>query len=175
MKEVVATERLILREFSLEDAQDFYELNLDEEVMKYTADAVFRTIEESADLIRNYKEYDKTGFGRWTVVLKETNEVLGWCGLKYIQSVDEVDLGYRLKRKYWNRGYATEACKASIEIGFNQYNIDLIAGRTMTDNMASRRVLEKIGMTYWKDFDFEEHPGVYYRLFIEDYQKLQND
>ncbi|MEZ5017580.1 MAG: GNAT family N-acetyltransferase [Flavipsychrobacter sp.] len=169
MKQVVITDRLILREFSLEDAQDFYELNLDEEVMKYTADYVFKNVEESADLIRNYKEYEKTGFGRWTVVLKETNEVLGWCGLKYIKSVDEVDLGYRLKRKYWNKGYATEACKASLDIGFNQYNVDLIVGRTMTDNVASRRVLEKIGMAYWKEFDFEEHPGVYYRLFKKDY------
>lgn len=169
MKEVATTERLILREFSLEDAPDFYELNLDKEVMKYTADHVFQSLEESADLIRNYKEYERTGFGRWTVVLKETNEVLGWCGLKYIKSVDEVDLGYRLKRKYWNKGYATEACKASLDIGFNQYGIGLIVGRTMTGNAASRRVLEKIGMTYWKEFDFEEHPGVYYRLFKEDY------
>lgn len=171
MKQVAETERLILREFLIEDAQDFYKLNLDEEVMKYTADYVFKTVEESIDLIRNYKEYEKTGFGRWTVVLKKTNEVLGWCGLKYIQSVDEVDLGYRLKRKYWNKGYATEACKASLEVGFNQYNIDLIVGRTMIDNLASRRVLEKIGMTFWKKFDFEEHPGVYYRLFKEDYLK----
>lgn len=169
MKEVATTERLVLREFSLEDAPDFYELNLDNEVMKYTADHVFQSLEESADLIRSYREYEKTGFGRWTVVLKETNEVLGWCGLKYITSVDEVDLGYRLKRKYWNKGYATEACKASLDIGFNQYDIGLIVGRTMTDNAASRRVLEKIGMTYWKEFDFEEHPGVYYRLFKEDY------
>lgn len=170
MKQVAETERLILREFSLEDAQDFYELNLDEEVMKYTADYVFQSVEESAELIRNYSEYEKTGFGRWTVVLKETHEVIGWCGLKYIASVDEVDLGYRLKRKYWNKGYATEACKTSLDIGFNQYNVDLIVGRTMTDNVASRRVLEKIGMTYWKEFDFEEHPGVYYRFFKKDYE-----
>ncbi len=169
MKEVATTERLVLREFSLEDAPDFYELNLDKEVMKYTADRVFQSIKESADLIHSYKEYEKTGFGRWTVVLKETDEVLGWCGLKYITSVDEVDLGYRLKRKYWNKGYATEACNASLDIGFNQYGVGLIVGRTMTDNAASRRVLEKIGMTYWKEFDFEEHPGVYYRLFKEDY------
>lgn len=172
MKHVAETDRLILREFSLEDAQSFYELNLDKEVMKYTADHVFKTVEESADLIRNYKEYESNGFGRWTVVLKQTHEILGWCGLKYIDSVQEVDLGYRLKRKYWNKGYATEACKASLNIGFNEYNIALIVGRTMTDNLASRRVLEKIGMIYWKEFDFEEHPGVYYRLFKEDYLNL---
>lgn len=169
MKLILETERLLLREFDIADAQDFYELNLDEEVMKYTADKVFESVEESIALIENYKEYEKTGFGRWTVVLKETNEVLGWCGLKYIESVNEIDLGYRLKRNHWNKGYATEACKASLDIGFNQYNIDLIVGRTMTDNLASRRVLEKIGMAYWKDFDFEEHPGVYYRIFRKDY------
>lgn len=170
MKRVAETERLILREFSIEDAQSFYELNLDKEVMKYTADKVFADVAESEALIRNYKEYQLNGYGRWTVLLKETNEVLGWCGLKYIDSVQEVDLGYRLHRRYWNNGYATEASKASVKIGFEEYGIDLIVGRTMTDNRPSRRVLEKIGMTYWKDFDFEEHPGVYYRLFRKDYR-----
>lgn len=169
MKAVAETDRLILREFIIEDAQSFYELNMDEEVMRYTADKVFATVEEAEDLIHNYDEYEKNGFGRWTVVLKETNEVLGWCGLKYIKSVDEVDLGYRLHRKFWNKGYATEACKASLNIGFKRYNLELIVGRTMVDNLASRKVLEKIGMTYWKEFDFEEHPGVYYRIYRKDY------
>lgn len=112
MKLVAETDRLILREFSLEDAQSFYELNLDKEVMKYTADHVFKTVEESADLIRNYKEYENNGFGRWTVVLKQTHEILGWCGLKYIDSVQEVDLGYRLHRKYWNKGYMLQNLQA---------------------------------------------------------------
>lgn len=170
MNIVCETERLILCRFDMSDAEYFYELNKDPEVMKYTADRVFESVEESAELIRNYKEYEKTGFGRWTVVLRETNEVLGWCGLKYIESVQEVDLGYRLFRKYWNKGYATEASNASLEIGFVQYGVDLIVGRTMTDNLPSRRVLEKIGMTYWKEFDFEEHPGVYYRMFKENYR-----
>lgn len=169
MKQVAETDRLILREFSLEDAQSFYELNLDNEVMKYTADRVFKNLEESTELIRNYKEYEKNGYGRWTVVLKQTHEILGWCGLKYIDSVQEVDLGYRLHRKYWNKGYATEASSVAIAVGFEQYDLDLIVGRTMTDNIASRRVLEKIGMTYWKDFDFEEHPGAYYRVFKKDH------
>lgn len=169
MNIVKETERLILREFDLSDAQAFYELNLDEEVMRYTADEVFATFDESAELIRNYKEYKKSGYGRWTVVLKETNEILGWCGLKYIESVQEVDLGYRLHKRYWKNGYATEASKASLAIGFEQYGLDLIVGRTMRENAASIKVLEKTGMTYWKDFDFEEHPGVYYRIYKKDY------
>lgn len=169
MNIVKETERLILREFDISDAQTFYELNLNEEVMRYTADKVFASVDESADLISNYKEYKKNGYGRWTVVLKETNEVLGWCGLKYIESVQEVDLGYRLHKKYWNKGFATEASKASLAIGFEQYGLDLIVGRTMRENAASIKVLEKTGMTYWKDFDFEEHPGVYYRIYKKDY------
>ena len=169
MNIVKETERLILREFDISDAQTFYELNLDEEVMRYTADKVFASVDESAYLIRNYKEYKKNGYGRWTVVLKESNEILGWCGLKYIESVQEVDLGYRLHKKYWNKGFATEASKASLAIGFEQYGLDLIVGRTMKENAASIKVLEKTGMTYWKDFDFEEHPGVYYRIYKKDY------
>lgn len=168
MKQVAETERLLLREFDISDAQVFYELNLDEEVMKYTADRVFTTVEESADIIRNYKQYQQYGFGRWTVVLKDTSTVIGWCGLKYIPSVQEVDLGYRFKKEFWNKGYATEASKACLDIGFQQYNLNLIVGRTMNNNAASIRVLEKIGMIFWKEYDFEEHPGVYYRIFKDD-------
>ncbi|MCB0697154.1 MAG: GNAT family N-acetyltransferase [Chitinophagaceae bacterium] len=170
MKTVIETERLILREFDLSDAQDFYEPNLDEEVMRYTADRVFASVEESADLIRNYDQYAKYGYGRWTVVLKETDEVLGWCGLKYIDSVQETDLGYRLKCKFWNKGYGTEAAAACLQYGFEQLGLNRVVGRTMKDNATSIRLLEKIGMRFLKEYDFEEHPGVYYRILKEDFK-----
>lgn len=169
MNIVYETERLILRRFDMSDAEYFYELNKDPEVMKYTADRVFASVEESAELIRNYKEYDKTGFGRWTVVLKETKEVLGWCGLKYIESVQEVDLGYRLHRKYWNMGYATEASIACLKYGFEELGLEQIVAQVLEDNGASVRVLEKVGMKYWKTLDTEENPGLFYRIRKEDF------
>ncbi len=89
---------------------------------------------------------------------------LGWCGLKYTEQLGEYDIGFRFYKKYWNRGYATETALACLEAGFNRFNISEILGRAMKDNKASVRVLEKIGMEYDMEFDFEGHPGVIYKM-----------
>ena len=149
MKLILETDRLLLRTFLIEDAPLFYDLNADPEVVKYTGDGAFKSLEEAQQLIVNYTDYATNGFGRNTVVLKATQEVIGWCGLKK-QADGMVDLGYRFFRKHWNRGYATEASRAMINYGFRYYGIEEIVGRAAQANKASVRVLEKIGMHFWK-------------------------
>jgi len=114
---LIETERLILRESVVDDAPDLFEMNSDPLVLKYTGDAAFTSVEETEDLIRNYKDYKKYGYGRWTTIVKATNEVIGFCGLKYLEDIHETDLGYRWKRNHWGRGYATEAGNSSAGIG----------------------------------------------------------
>ena len=77
----IETERLILRESIVADAPDLYEMNSDPEVLKYTGDVAFKSVAETETLIRNYKDYEKYGYGRWTTIVKATNEVIGYCGL----------------------------------------------------------------------------------------------
>ena len=98
---ILETERLLLRESVEDDAQDFFDLTNDPEVMKYTGDVVFKSVEETRNLIRNYEDYQKNSYGRWSTIIKDTNEIIGWCGLKYIKEIDETDLGFRFKKKYW--------------------------------------------------------------------------
>lgn len=86
------------------------------------------------------------GHGRWMVARKETGEALGWCGLKNEDGV--IDLGYRFFRSAWGKGYATEAAQACIDYGFDKLNMPRITGRVLPDNIASCRVLEKVGMTF---------------------------
>ncbi len=148
--EIVSTPRLILREFTLADAPSFFALNADPEVMRYTGDKPFADLAEAEALIAGYHWYRTHGYGRWTVVRAVDGAVLGWCGLRK-QTSGEVDLGYRLHRQFWGRGYATEAALVCVRIGFEQFDMPYIIGRVARANVASIRVLEKCGMTYWKE------------------------
>lgn len=163
------TDRLILRESVVADAPDLFEMNSDPEVLKYTGDVGFTSVEETEELIRNYKDYAKYGYGRWTTIVKATNEVIGFCGLKYLEDIHETDLGYRWKRKHWGKGYATEASLACLQYGFEELSLQQIVAQVLEGNGASIRVLEKLGMTYWKVLDTEENPGLFYRILKEEF------
>jgi len=164
---IFETPRLLLREFREEDAPYFFDLNEDPEVVRYTGDPPFASLEDARRFLKDYDQYEKYGYGRWAVLIKGQSQGgppawAGWCGLKYIPELDETDIGFRFFRRYWGRGYATESARACLEYGFGQLGLKQVVGRVMKDNKASIRVLEKIGMEFWKEFDFEEHPGLYY-------------
>lgn len=153
-----------MRKLTTEDAKDFYTLNLDQEVLKYTGDKPFENIQASIDFLTNYDQYEKYGVGRLAVIDKTSLKFLDWCGLKYSQDKNEYDIGFRFHRNYWNKGYATETSKKCIDFGFNELRIEKVFGRAMKDNIGSIKVLEKIGMTFKENFNFEGSEGVIYEL-----------
>jgi len=157
------TKRLRLRELNPADAPGFFELNNDPEVVKHTGDQPFFRLEDARAFLENYDQYRLYGYGRWAVILRETDEFIGWCGLKYSPALGETDIGFRFFRRHWGKGYATESAMASLELGFDRFGLKKIVGRAMEANIASVRVLEKIGMRFVGKQEFEEHPGV---LFI---------
>jgi len=149
MYSVIETNRLLLRHFTEDDASLLYELNLDPEVTRYTHDPM--TDVEHAKQVLNeviLPQYSLYDHGRWVVHLKSNLEFMGWCGLKYLPETNEVDLGYRFMKKFWGKGYATEAASACIEYGFNKLKLPSIIGRALPGNLASIKVLEKCGMKY---------------------------
>jgi [ribosomal protein S5]-alanine N-acetyltransferase len=149
---VIETERLRLHRFHVDDAPGFFALNADVEVVRYTGDTTFASVEEAEALIRGYANYERDGFGRWSVYQRETGEYLGFCGLSYRPQLDEVDVGFRLQRRFWGQGYATEAARASLRHGFDALDLARIVGRAREDNAASHRVLQKLGMRFEKEF-----------------------
>jgi len=161
---VLETKRLILRQFFPEDATDLYELNLDEDVIRYTGDEPFKDVAQAAVFLKNYSDYDENGYGRWAMIEKGTGRFIGWCGLKLHPDSGETDIGFRLFKAYWNHGFATEAAKACIDYGFDTLLLNSIIGRAMATNRASIHVLEKIGLQFEKPFDFHGGPGVIYRI-----------
>ncbi len=173
MGNIIKTARLTLREFSIEDAQGLYELNLDTEVLRYTGDIPFASVSAAEDFIRNYKNYDRDGFGRWSVFLKEAGEYIGFCGLNYRPALDEVDLGFRLLRVHWGKGYATEAGSASLSHGFRGLGLRRIVARAMRENITSHRVIQKLGMRFEKEFI--EDGKIWYQYEISQAAHGKND
>lgn len=149
MNIILETPRLLLRQFTEEDASMILELNSDPEVVKYIHEPTLKTEEQAKKIIIDIilPQY-KNNLGRWAIHTKKGNEFIGWCGLKYRPEPDEIDLGYRLLQKAWGRGYATEAAKHTLGHGFKNLNLQLITARAHIENLASIRVLEKIGMNF---------------------------
>lgn len=149
---ILETPRLVLRRFTEADAELIYKLNSDPEVIKYIHEPALQSEEQAMEIISNIilPQY-KNNPGRWAVQLKETNEFIGWCGLKYLSKTGETDLGYRFHRHAWGKGYATESAKYVLDYGFNQLQLREIMGKVHAENAGSINVLQKIGMQFIKD------------------------
>lgn len=165
MQFIFETERLGFREITGEDAQIMFDLNADSKVIRYTGDGSFESVEEARGFLEQYSDYKRNGYGRWAVVLKSENRVLGWCGLK-LRDDGVIDLGYRFFQNEWGKGYATGSANACLEYGFSKLGMNEIIGQSAVENFASVRVLEKLGMSFWKQEMDSDGLGesVYYKI-----------
>jgi RimJ/RimL family protein N-acetyltransferase len=159
MKTFLETDRLILREFVLDDLEAFFKMVSGPDVTRYTGDDC-QTPEEARKPLDDgpFHDYRKYGYGRWAAVYKPTGMVIGFAGLKYLEDVGEVDLGYRFFKDHWGKELATEASRAIVAYGFDTLRLKRIIGTTDIENKASIRVLEKVGFrferfTTFRDFD----------------------
>jgi RimJ/RimL family protein N-acetyltransferase len=157
MQVFLETERLLLRRFTDADVDNLFALDSDPTVMRYLSGgaATPRDVIENEILpriLRFYEQYD--GFGFWAVIETTTGEFLGWFGFHPSKggSPDEITLGYRLRRMAWGKGYATEGARALIRRGFTQQGVRRVIATTYQDNIGSRRVMEKAGMTLVRTF-----------------------
>ena len=144
---IMETERLILRKMETSDYRDLCKILQDEAVM-YAYEGAFSDEEARNWLNRQLRRYEEDGFGLWAVILKENGELIGQCGLT-IQDIPDrqvVEIGYLFRRKYWHRGYATEAAKACREYAFHVLNVEEVFSIIRDTNTASRNVAERNGM-----------------------------
>ena len=159
----IETERLILREFSVADTSDVLAFGADPQVNKYTGDQQISTLEEARSIIRdvNHKDYQTYGYGRWALIYKPDNKLIGFVGLKYLPEMEVTDIGFRMLPEYWGKGIATEAAKEVIRYGFEKLGLERIIGIALPENIASCKVLEKIGLTFFKVDQYEDDGGNY--------------
>ncbi len=162
MNQILTTSRLYLREFSKEDASHFYLLNKDPEVIKYTDDPPFSSIKDAEIFIKNYSAYKDYGYGRWAVCLNNTDEFIGFCGLKFHPKENISEIGFRFFKKQWHKGYATESAQAVINYGFNSLNLSEIYAHAHINNLSSQRVIEKCGLQFVKNII---HDDIHAKLY----------
>ncbi|MEL6805649.1 MAG: GNAT family N-acetyltransferase [Bacteroidota bacterium] len=169
MDKQIETDRLILRDIEEKDIKGIFELDSDPEVHRYLGNKPIKTWSEAESIVNYIRDqYETDGIGRWAVIDKASQEFVGWAGLKYERAVrtdmDYYDLGYRLKRKFWGRGIATEASLASLEYGFEVLNLQEIYAGAHIKNTGSNKVLRKVGLRFLETFEYDGEPHHWYRM-----------
>ncbi len=170
MKVFVETERFILREMLQTDIGGMFELDSDPEVHKYLGNSPVKDrqqIVDTIDFVR--KQYIEHGIGRWAVVDKESNDFIGWAGLKFVSNEINghshfYDLGYRFMKRYWGRGIATETALASLTYAFDKLKLTTVYAMADFENVGSHRVLQKVGLNFIETFNYDGVIHNWYRI-----------
>jgi RimJ/RimL family protein N-acetyltransferase len=152
MQVFLETERMVLRQFTIADLDHLADLDSDPEVMRFLTGGIPTPREAIQNeilpsFLRSYEPV--SGLGVFAAIRKESGEFLGWFAFRPKDAAhpDEVSLGYRLRRAVWGHGYATEGARALIRKGFTELGVQRVFATTYQDNLASRRVMEKAGLT----------------------------
>lgn len=173
------TDRLVLRHLSEEDADHLYALDGDPEVMRYLNNGRTHTrVEIVEKVLPHYLDHHARygeRYGFFAAIEKATDRFIGWFHFRpYLANRDEIELGYRLMRSAWGKGYATEGARALLRKGFVEFGVDTIVADALVGNVRSRRVMEALGMHLrseftldadeFPDWDVEQRRGVEYVL-----------
>ena len=164
------TDRTILREITTEDLDDFFEMDSDPELHRYLGTQPVMNRDQIIETIHYVRQqYIDNGIGRWAIADKSTNRFMGWTGFKLVKDLinnqtDYYDLGYRLIRKYWGKGYATETAKASLDYGFANLNTEQIIATVNCENDASNNVMKKLGFSFVETFYLHNLKHNWYKM-----------
>ncbi|HEV2763483.1 MAG TPA: GNAT family N-acetyltransferase [Pyrinomonadaceae bacterium] len=166
----IETARLLMRRFRDEDLDDLFRLFDDPEVTRFLQDGSTPTREECVTHLSNFKNryWDEYGFGRWALIDKSNSVLVGYCGLRLLEG--EPELAYVLAKSSWGKGLATEAARACLRYAFEHLGLERVVAVTRPPNAASRRVLNRLGMTFEGERDFYGYDCVLYSIKREDFR-----
>lgn len=170
------TERFILREILPTDVDKLFELDSDPEVHRYLGNSPVTGKDQIIDIINFIRQqYVDNGIGRWAIIDKKTNDFIGWTGLKFVTDLTNnhknyYDLGYRLIKKYWGQGIATETALASLNYAFDKLNADEVYAMADCENDSSNKILNKIGLSFIETFDFDGIKHNWYKIDKTEYK-----
>jgi [ribosomal protein S5]-alanine N-acetyltransferase len=140
------TNRLILRPFEEGDAEAAFGWFGDPEVMRFTTTGPDSSIEKTKTRLAKYQEHQSVrGFSKWIILDRHSGGAIGDSGLIHLEEYGRIDLGYRFAKPYWGKGLATEAAAAWVRAGFVDFHIEQLTAFVHRENVASIRVLEKVG------------------------------
>ena len=166
---ILETDRLTIRQFSTDDAEFILEVVNEPSFIQNIGDRGVRTLEDARSYILRVAvaSYEKNGFGLYLVVLKESGESIGMCGLIKRNGLEDVDIGYALLPKFWSKGYALEAALAVRDYARDVVGLKRLVAITDPENQGSIRLLEKIGLKYEKMVRLSED-DIELKLFAAD-------
>lgn len=180
MKIFAETERLILREIVPTDIDGMFELHSDPEVHRFLGNKTIASREQAKNIINFVRQqYVDFGISRWAIIGKKTDEFIGWAGLEFVtEQINNhtkfYDLGYRLIRKYWGQGIATETAIASLDYAFDKLTADEVFARADSENIASDKVLKKVGLKFVETFVIEGVKHNWYKIGKTDYENKKS-
>ena len=163
----IETERLLLRQWREGDLEAYARICADSEVMRYLPATLSReeSVEQMAGFVRHWEEH---GFGLWAVEERASGEFIGFVGLMrhddWPEEEHRTEVGWRLGRAHWGRGLATEGALASVRYEFGGLGLARIISITLPENAASRRVMEKAGLTYRGETRWRGHDVIWYAI-----------
>ncbi len=171
----IETARLRLRHCTLEDLDELSIIRSDPSVMQYIGKGNPQSRQQVREVLLDISNHwQQHGFGRWAIVHKEEQKLIGLCGLNYFEDTPEVEVGYTLAKAYWGKGFASEVASASLRYGFEVVKLDRIVAVAYPENTASRRVMEKLGMRFVKTTRFFDCNLVYYEISSHEYQSTDS-
>ncbi|MBZ0280850.1 MAG: GNAT family N-acetyltransferase [Anaerolineae bacterium] len=168
------TERLILRSFQPEDLNDYHQqIYSDPDVTRFLPTGKPRPIEKTKAVLDFSIEHEtEHGFSLWAVIEKSSGQFIGHCGLVYLKGTPDVEVAYAYGKVYWGKGYASEAARASLQYGFETANLPYIVALAEPENLASQRVMQKIGMVHeGLTTQYYESPLEVYRITRDAWMK----
>lgn len=171
----IETERLVLREIIPEDAEAFFEMDSNPEVVKYVGIKPLTNISQSIENIASIRnQYIENGIGRWAVICKDDGKLIGWSGLKLIKQINNHqnihDIGYRFSPEYWGKGFATESSIAVLNYAINKINLNKVYAYADIENEASNHILRKLGFEEKGTFLDEGDQCFWYELKRENFK-----
>jgi ribosomal-protein-alanine N-acetyltransferase len=156
---ILQTERLVLRKFDMQDTAALEPVLGDPLAMEYYPAPLDRKGIESW-IRRNMERYERHGHGLWAMLLKDSSELIGDCGciVQEVEGMNQIEVGYHVRRDLWGHGYATEAARACMGYAFERLGAPRVISMIRPPNMRSRRVAEKNGMScekiiFWRGYD----------------------
>jgi ribosomal-protein-alanine N-acetyltransferase len=160
MPDLLQTERLILRRFTVDDAEEFFPLASHPDILRYTGELPKKSVAEVRQLLleRSIHDYEVYGYGRMACVEKSTGRLIGFSGLKYVDELKDVDIGYRFLPDCWGKGYATESARILMQEGIRAFRFKRIIGMAEPENVGSTNVLKKLGLAFERNFTMGQDP-----------------
>ena len=169
------TERLLLRPTNAADAGLTLRLYNTPEFLQFVGDRNLRTAEDALEYlkIRTFPQIENLGYGNFTVLLKSDGTKIGSCGLFHREGLDAVDIGFAFLPQYYGMGYGYEAAKTLLDAGFSEFGLGEISAITVRENMASQKLIEKLGLTFRKIITIPNDPEdlLYYLITKEEWEK----